>query len=59
MTGRAGISKSSPSRARLYERTPSILMALTLDGTCMISPLSLAIPASTASRVTFEASDDP
>ncbi len=42
VTGRAGISKSSPSRARFYERTPSILMALTFDGTCMIRPVSWA-----------------
>ena len=48
VTGRAGISKSSPSRTRVYERTPLILMALTLDGTCMMGPLSSAIPASIA-----------
>lgn len=34
-------------------------MALTLDGTCMMSPLSSATPASIASQVTFEASRDP
>ena len=56
VTGRAGISNSSPSRTRVYERTPSILMALTLDGTCMMSPVSAAIPASMASRVTPAAS---
>ncbi len=31
---------------------PSILIALTLDGTCMISPVSAATPASMASPVT-------
>lgn len=50
VTGRAGISTSSPSRTREYERLPLILMALTFDGTCMIAPDSRPTAASMSSR---------
>jgi len=47
VTGRAASSTVSPSRTRLYARSPSTLIALTEDGTWEMSPVS----AETADRM--------
>ena len=52
VTGRAASSTDSPSRTRLYARSPSTLIADTALGTCMISPVSGTSAARTCASPT-------